>query len=276
MTSNQVSYASVQVSKQVAEETEQHNRITEAETQRHNEATESINRLLADVEQQKTWINYDINQTKNQLQREYNDIMKQYYSATTEEKEWYDQQIADIQRMQAEADRDYKSKMADVAKTQNSLNQSQIEESKRHNQAVEKLNESLNSITKYGKDIEARKVDYQQRQWETENWLNFERYGLQFQELGLKQLTEQHQYELGLMNAEAVGAQNLLRSQELDIKREQLSLEQQYLPAKLNLIKSQEITNYWNSVNSTLFHKNNVNFSDVLKGLTLIAPAIVP
>lgn len=276
MTSNQVNYASVQVSKQIADETEQHNRNTEIETQRHNEATESINRLLADIEQQKAWQNYDINNTKNHLQREYNDIMQRYYSATTEEKAWYDSQIADIQRMQAETERTYKENMADIARTQNSLNQSKIDEDKRHNQEVEKLNESLNSITKYGKDLEAKKIEYQTRQWETENWLNFERYGLQFQELGLKELQEQHQYELGLMNAEAVGAQNLLRSQELDIKREQLSLEQQYFPERSNLLKSQTISNYWNAANATLFHKSSVNFGDVLKGLTLIAPAIAP
>jgi len=276
MTSNQVAYASVKVNERIAAETEMHDRNTEEETKRHNEATESINRLMADVEQQKAWLNYDVDSTKNSLQKEYNAIMKDYYSATTEEKQWYDAQIADIQHMQAETEQRYKSGMLDIQNTQNSLTSDKIAEEIRHNKEVEKLNQQANSITQYGKNIEAKRLEYQARQWETENWLNFERYGLQMQELGLRELTEQHNYELGLMQAEAVGAQNLLRSQELDIKRDQLSLEQQYLPFKTDLAKSQTITNYWNSANQTLFHKSNLSISDVLKGLTLLAPSFLP
>lgn len=244
MTGNQVAYASVVVSQQVADETKRHNIATEDESKRHNKEEEALKTWSNEISQRALNIEESWKSTDNAIKAENNDIMRDYYKASLEEKEDYDRRLTNNEAQRIANDYWYKQESARISDELKDIERDKANETKRHDTETERLNSWANQIAEYGNSIKGKQLDYQARQWETENWLSFERYGLQLEELGLKRLIQQQTYELGLMSAENVGAQNLLRSRELDIKEQQFELSEKQFEQNKKESKSKIISNY--------------------------------
>lgn len=146
MTGNQIAYAA-------ANEEKRHNEAQEAENQRHNQETESIQNAANIIEATKVENERQYNVDKNRIQEEYNNAYLEWQTASLEWSKELETRMADLQeqRLALDAwkegvDAEYKINMA-------ANRQAEIDESIRHNKALE-----ANDL--YGKRIQEKKVKY--------------------------------------------------------------------------------------------------------------------
>lgn len=264
MTANQIAYASER-------EQERHNLAVENENQRHNEATEEIQG------RHDSWEN-DWHITANNIQRDYNDYLKQYNNAKLElekadaENKWiYQQEMADAQsriastqQQLADTDKYYKTILGYVE-------QDKADEIARHNLEVESINRASNALN-------AKKLEFEKHQWDTENIIAFKRLSLderKFQQAinvdtwNIRR--DAFNLEIAKQNAES----NLINAQasKTSSEAQQLNAEASWLNAQRN----QELKAYdkWNSISQTFNNFSRGLYADTMAAVTVFKPSFV-
>lgn len=228
MTANQLAYQSNQ-------EQQRHDVTVETETERHNRETER----LADLEREVT----------NQWQTERNNIQEklgllelEYKYADLDRRTQIEEERNGLTRLQVEADSSYKRQM------------SSIEESRA--KADRKYKQDMATIGYMNNSLESLKAEYQRQQWNEANAIAWDANQisrsriLQSGEIAIMQNTLE---QAKLAQQDVIS----LRNYNLQLQQTQLSYYDELLKMartgkELNLMTSQEVKNYMDSINNTI------------------------
>lgn len=237
MTANQLAYASNEIQREHYERVDalgaESNRIQDE----HNVRQDALSAQRNDLEKRAQDIDYWYKQQTLQIQQAYNKAQISLIE--------YEQRLKDAQTQ-------YQINKTEV---DNLLAANEVErtnETIRHNRQQEGLGSEANAINRQSVEnnftLDSKRIEYQKQQWNTENYLSFERFGLQLQELGLKQYQAQNQVLLGLF-AEAR-------------QREQLQLSK-------DMFSHQKVLDYSNAFRNYATGVNQIGqaASNLLKGL---------
>lgn len=258
MTSNQIAYAANQ-------EDIRHNKAMEAETERSNKAMEALKERDIANEELRTQNDSWYKQESTRISREYNQIYYELQHAAQEEKAWYESQLVNLEEEKNYITKTYNDMMNSRKQEENLIKQGVADEEARHNKELESLTRDSNAL-KF-KQLEFEKTQFR------------ENLGLKWSEFGLERQRLDFAYEeLALnkdryyMEYEFKGAENLLRKEELnyrkDVAEREVAIKEGLYNKQLELMQSEKIRNY-----ADIFTKNkssNVNaFTSLLKAASL-------
>lgn len=258
MTSNQIAYA-------VNQESIRHNQAVEAETERSNKAMEALKERDIANEELRTQNDAWYKQESTRISREYNNIYYELQHAAQEEKAWYESQLVNLEEEKNYITKTYNDMMNSRKQEENLIRMNVAEEEVRHNKELE-------SLTRDSNQLKWKQLDFEKTQFRENlglKWSEFEldrqRLDFNYEELALNRDRYYMEYEFK-------GAENLLRKEELnyrkDIAEREIALKEGLFNKQLELMQSEKIRNY-----ADIFTKNrsvNVNaFSTLLKATSL-------
>nr|UVJ88919.1 hypothetical protein [Picobirnavirus sp.] len=206
-----------QINAQSERELERHNDVVEQETERHNRALESLNDLEITVRN-----NYETE--RNRLTEQYNNSYIEYLNASLDQKERLEGELNSIKRLQTEADNAYKRQMASI-------------ESDRSKADIH-YKSAMEEIGYLGQALEERKLDYQARQWETENSLK---------------LLENQAKQLSISQSDLASLRNFnIQLKSLELQAANLQMEMAKASSTINLQESQRTRNYMDAASGLI------------------------
>lgn len=248
MTSNQLQYASNQISQQMADETGRHNEETEAEIKRHNSVLEGIQQEANDIERLKAEYNKELEQNKQWIQQQYNDAYLALQKAQGDEANRIKAQLADIDSQKVYWDNLHNIRMDDISDKLAALKLRSQEEDERHNVAMEDYYNTMNLLTKQKQGYEER---YQKGMLAYYNGI-----------LADRELQTTHNYILGTQNI-------TLGTQSNTLKAYELQFEMQKWGTQSKEIESRIINNVLSGAESLVTTASNAVGSFVLGGLNM-------
>lgn len=231
MTANQLAYAALQ-------ESTRHNTAGEVETTRHNTRSEELQEQSNDITYQLGLLQDERERVKTQYQKDYNDAYIAYLNASEDEKEWYEQKMADIQQAQLDMEAYYKDQEVSLKSKANDIQQQMADNDRIYKEAWKDIN-YLNA------DLQNKRIEYEAT-LKREEMANA--YSIQQSINALTQWRDTANY---ILNMEGTAQKwSDLRNQQEQLK---LMVEKQEevlknLKADTNTKRSQTFKNYFSSI----------------------------
>lgn len=147
MTANQLAYAALQ-------ESTRHNMAGEEETNRHNVADEALRKEANSITSQIAEMNDRREQEKIAVQREYNDILDRYDTATAKEKAEYDEQLLALEQKRQDIDAYYNQETLFLKQQANDIQAKMAENDKMYKEAWKEVN-LLNA------ELQSKRIEYE-------------------------------------------------------------------------------------------------------------------